>query len=450
MRVFNKILLLLYFVFLNILDGVSSIRTNVINNDLNQFVQILRTFSLSNVDASSILLNPSNYVKYYSGLKNEDLYLNAPQLIKKYGYPVETHHVTTKDGYILTLFRIRCGSIPVLLFHGLLLSADDFIIAGPNEGLAYLLAAAGYDVWLANARGTKYSRRHETLNPDKDSKYWNFTFHEIGVIDTPTIIDYILDVTGYSKLIYIGHSQGTCIFFVMCSEYPEYNDKVYIMFAMAPVAYICNMKSPSFRALAYFVDEEYFLYKHLGYPNEVLPSNALTKAISGIVCGIAGLAVATLVCTNIAFTFFGYNYSLMNVTNIPNIAQHAPSGASVKQILHYFQEVNSCNFQQFDYGQKKNIQMYGNKTAPPYYLERVKAPVFIFYGDNDWLVDPKDAWKTRSQLQNVIEFYKVPYSKFNHLDYLWAINPKTLVYNKILKVLRKFGLNSKDTMCSKK
>lgn len=48
--------------------------------------------------------------------------------------------------------------------------------------LAYLLADAGYDVWLANARGTEPSRAHIRLNPNGfwQKKYWSFSWHQIG------------------------------------------------------------------------------------------------------------------------------------------------------------------------------------------------------------------------------------------------------------------------------
>jgi lysosomal acid lipase/cholesteryl ester hydrolase len=73
--------------------------------------------------------------------------LPQPELIVKYGYPVEIHNVTTADGYILTLHRIpyspKSPAAPnkpvVFLQHGILASSADWIILGPENSLGKLL-----------------------------------------------------------------------------------------------------------------------------------------------------------------------------------------------------------------------------------------------------------------------------------------------------------------------
>lgn len=115
-----------------------------------------------------------------------------------------------------------------------------------------MLSDLGYDVWMGNARGNRYSRSHLTLNPDgkrkERKKFWQFSWHEIGNVDVPEMIDFVLSTTGYEKLHYIGHSQGTTSFFVMASERPEYNAKILSMHALAPIAFMKDMRSPFIRA----------------------------------------------------------------------------------------------------------------------------------------------------------------------------------------------------------
>jgi lysosomal acid lipase/cholesteryl ester hydrolase len=97
------------------------------------------------------------------------------------------------------MFRVKdeatLSDAPVVfLQHGLMCSADSFAVNG-NQSTAFILAKQGYDVWLGNSRGSKYSREHLYWDPNEDEEYWNFSWEQMGVYDLPAAIDYVRDQT---------------------------------------------------------------------------------------------------------------------------------------------------------------------------------------------------------------------------------------------------------------
>ena len=56
---------------------------------------------------------------------------------------------------------------------------------------------AGYDVWMSNNRGTRYSLGHKTLNAETEPEYWDFSFDSEGKYDNKANINKILEVTKY-------------------------------------------------------------------------------------------------------------------------------------------------------------------------------------------------------------------------------------------------------------
>nr|CAD7398918.1 unnamed protein product [Timema cristinae] len=231
------------------------------------------------------LLSTQNLVNIFemiAALKVPEAFLTVPQIIKLHGYPVETHRILTEDGYILTLHRIpgselsppRPGKKPVLLQHGILSCSVDWIIV-PN-GLGYLLADAGYDVWMGNSRGNTYSSSHVELSIE-DPEFWQFSWHEMGIYDLPATIDYILEQTMQKKLYYIGHSMGNTMFYVLCSMRPEYNAKIRAQFSLAPVAFVEHIQS-KYQMVAFFTLN---MNTDLGDHSSLLTSNcALPKKIT--------------------------------------------------------------------------------------------------------------------------------------------------------------------------
>lgn len=367
--------------------------------------------------------------------------MSTPQLLVMNGYPAEAHTVMTQDGYILTIHRIPYSKNAstktpfrktVLLHHGLLGSSADWVLAGPNKALAYVLSEAGYDVWLANARGNTYSRAHVTRNVDT-FEFWNFTFHDISQNDLPAVIDYIMELKGWDvKINYIGHSMGTTVLFALLSTKTEYNKVLRAGFALAPVAYMTDIKSP-IHLLARFSDNLEYLMKLLG-ANEFLPQNAVLRWLAKHACEINHYEEA--ICENSLFVLCGHDEKQFNKTLLPIILGHVPAGASTRTLIHYAQEIkNLGKFQQFDYGREGNMRQYGTDYPPEYPLHKITLPIALLSAENDWLASDSAVINLYLQLVNPIEHYIVPLKEFNHIDFLWAIDAPNLVYAKLLELL---------------
>jgi lysosomal acid lipase/cholesteryl ester hydrolase len=165
------------------------------------------------------------------------------ELIKKSGHNYEVHQIETSDGYLLKVHRVLRNSsetqskFTVFLMHGIFCTASDYIILGKDFSLASLLSNGNYDTWMGNARGNPYSDRHKSL--DNNSKeYWDFSFHEIGLYDMSAMIDYALNYSNRSSLMYVGHSQGGSVILTLLSYRPEYNEKLLQVHLLGPAGYL--------------------------------------------------------------------------------------------------------------------------------------------------------------------------------------------------------------------
>ncbi|KAL0110610.1 hypothetical protein PUN28_013890 [Cardiocondyla obscurior] len=378
---------------------------------------------------------------------NPDIELTTPELVTKYGYPLEIHDIVAEDGYALQLHRVPHGrddeaeskskiKTPILLVHGLGGSSADWILMGPGKSLAYILADAGYDVWLGNNRGNIYSRNHTSLSLT-DRAFWDFSYHELGIYDLPAMIDYILNTTGYEKIYYVGHSEGTTQFWVMASEKPEYNSKIILMIGLAPAAYSGNIRGPvkKLAKLTYF---GVWVGETFGYP-EFRSRTDWGKFVSNLFCQRA--ASTQFICSNILFLVAGFSRAELNTDNLTVIIAHVPAGASWKQFVHYGQGyINPGRFRQFDYANvDKNFRIYNSTTPPDYQLEKITAPIALFSSDNDWLATTKDVELLSTKLNSVVFHYKTPINTtFNHYDFIWGKSSLQMVSRPILQLLAQY------------
>lgn len=366
--------------------------------------------------------------------------MKTPELIAQYGYNGETHSVTTEDGYTLDIHRIsggpksppRKGKKVVFLMHGLRAMSDEWVMTGPNHAQGFQLADEGYDVWMGNARGTDYSLNHTTYKPfgnkNQQKHFWSFSWHEMGVYDVPAMIDYVLAHTGQQKLQYVGHSQGCAVYFVMMSEKPEYNEKIEMAHVMAPAVFIKNIKT---KALA-MVGPKIKIAKKLNQITEIYYFTSAKKMDK--IC--MTVRAARKPCSEDLNSFMGSPSDQTDLDQIPIIYGHFASQAGTNQAIHFGQSIESGKFRKFDYGNAGNQLRYGQNGPPAYKLENAKAPVAVYYGESDWFVVPKDVKRLISELPNVVLDYPVPHKKFNHGDFMYGKDARSLVFDKVLEMIR--------------
>ena len=82
--------------------------------------------------------------------------------------------------------------------------------------LGFYLSNGGYDVWLTGSRGV-HPTTHNTLTSN-DRKFWDWSFDEMALFDTPAYIRYVNQYTKSRHIKYIGHSQGTVTGFALFSS----------------------------------------------------------------------------------------------------------------------------------------------------------------------------------------------------------------------------------------
>ncbi len=134
----------------------------------------------------------------------------------------------------------QSGKPVAFLQHGLEDSAATWVVNLANESLAFILANAGFDVWLGNNRGNIYSDRN-TKYTYKQKEFWEWSVDQLAQFDAPTMIDYVLNATGQPRLSWVGHSQGTMqMFFALATQRAAMASKVArLIFLCCVVLTVC-------------------------------------------------------------------------------------------------------------------------------------------------------------------------------------------------------------------
>ncbi|KAK2491747.1 hypothetical protein MC885_005145 [Smutsia gigantea] len=396
---------------------------------------------------------------------NPEVWMNISEIITYNGYPSEEYEVTTQDGYILSINRIPHGQInakstgprPVVYMqHALFADNASWLENYANGSLGFLLADAGYDVWMGNSRGNTWSRRHKTLSVTEE-KFWAFSFDEMAKYDLQGIIDFIVNKTGQEKLYFVGHSLGSTIGFAAFSTVPELAQRIKMNFALSP---LLSFKYPTGIFTRLFLLPNFMIKRFFGTKGCFLEDKK-GKVLTARICNNKVLWV---ICSEFMSLWAGWNNKNMNMHNASPASErhslfhwaiiavmcfislqsrmdvymsHAPTGSSIQNILHIKQLYQSDEFRAYDWGSEaENVHHYNQSHPPIYDLTAMKVPTAIWAGGNDVLVTPQDVARILPQIRNLHYFNLLP--DWNHFDFIWGLDAPQRVYSKIIDLMKSY------------
>ncbi|KAL5483153.1 hypothetical protein ACEPAI_8382 [Sanghuangporus weigelae] len=393
---------------------------------------------------------PFSHSMFSTGVSSEEAHrahlirvaVEFGDLCKVYGYEWEEHIVHTKDGFLLALHRIprargevygdNAKKPVVYLHHGLLMCSDVFLCTTrASRALPLVLAEAGYDVWLGNNRGNKYSRKHMSLSPHSLS-FWNFGMDEYALYDIPDSIGYILETTGESSLSYVGFSQGTAQAFAALSINPALNKKVNAFVALAPAISPSGLSAPLVDGL--MKASPALMYLFFGR-RSILESTTTWQSI------LYPPIFTAIISRSLSFLFA---WSSARITTTQKIAAYAHlySTTSTKAVVHWFQIMRNAEFTMYDDDVRSGLSPLvfkaGDRGKARFYYRparfptrNIKTPTVLLYGTRDSLVDI-DVMK--SQLPEHAK--AIPLDGYEHLDILWGEHVHREVIPHVLRALR--------------
>jgi len=335
--------------------------------------------------------------------------MTSPQLLSTLGFGCQEHQVTTADGYVLVLHRVlrrptsgisSPPGVPLLVQHGLMQDSEAWLTTG-QRSLPCILAHGGFDVWLGNNRGNKYSCKHLHFSR-KDTEFWDFSLDDMARFDVPACIDHIRAVTMQDKVAYVGFSQGSAQMFAALSIHPSLSSKVLAFAALSAAVGVRGLQ-PSVLTSLIEADKNFL---HLFFGRSVMMPQAMSwRSI------LSPSRYAWLIHHSVSF-LFGWDMSVnMTQEDCTSSFAHIYSYSSVKAVVHWFQIIRAKRFQCFMDDSQQSLQ-----ACPPLYdVKAITAPIAVFMGGKDSVVDALASIQLLPAHTYV--FFEPTYS---HLDFKWA------------------------------
>ncbi|MQL78218.1 hypothetical protein Taro_010656 [Colocasia esculenta] len=356
------------------------------------------------------------------------------RLIRPLGYPCTEHTVQTTDGFLLTVQHIPHGKgilnagpgRPVFLQHGLFQGGDTWFLNSVEESLGFILADQGFDVWVGNVRGTRWSLGHTSLSENKRA-FWDWSWQDLAENDLRDMINYVYSITN-SKVFFVGHSQGT-IMGLAALTIPDIAEMIEAAALLCPISYLDHISAPLvLRAVKMHLDQ---VLLTMGIHQLNFRSDVGVQVLDSLCDG-------HMDCANFLSSITGQN-CCFNGSRVDYYLEYEPHPSSVKNINHLFQMIRKGTFAKYDYGLWGNLKHYGYVHPPAYDLASIpdSLPLWMAYGGNDALADVTDVKRVIKALRSDPEL--VYLDAYGHIDFIYSMHAKADVYDKMIKFFSSWG-----------
>lgn len=349
-------------------------------------------------------------------------------LIESAGFPCTEHQTKTKDGYLLGLQRVSSRSTivrgemgpPVLLIHGLFMAGDAWFLNSASQSLGFILADQGFDIWVANVRGTRWSHGHVSLSV-KNKEFWDWSWQELALYDLAEMIRYVNKITK-AKIFVVGHSQGTIMSLAAFTK-PDIVEMVRAAALLCPISYLNHITTDFVLRLVKMRLDEVILA--LGIHELNFKSNMGTQ-IMDMMCD------GHIHCDIWLSAITGKN-CCFNDSRIDFYLEYEPHPSSSKNLHHLFQMIRKGSFAMYDYGMWKNLMRYNQPKPPVFDISQIPTalPLWMGYGGNDALADVIDVQHTLKGLKSKPDLLYI--EEYGHIDFLLSTRAKADVYDDMIR-----------------
>ncbi|XP_049833848.1 lipase member M-like [Schistocerca gregaria] len=363
------------------------------------------------------------------------LLMTTDDICRSNGYRCEVHPVSTEDGYELTMHRILPSApfrAAILVMSGLIGCSDNFFAFGKNNSLPFMLADAGYDVFLGNQRGCAYSRGHKKWTR-RDPQYWRYTLDDVALFDMPALVSLAQRLSGERRLFYVGYSAGTHSLYAFLQLRPDLRPSLRAAFLLGPAVLFTRHHNPLIRALASFPDRT---LREMGKnAGELMGRTRSFVQLVWQTCRDDAPPLLKRGCRSFSKMFFGLTANKTKGVNEPFTMAHSFCGTSTMASAHYIQMMKSRKLEGFDWGPKENFRRYGSEKPPEYQLQNITLPIASFVGRNDRYVSLEDAQLLSRKSSRNLGVFVMPPGGWDHFDYVANTQAPRLIYDRILGMM---------------